>query len=166
MRYRKFKASDVPGLYIMDSTVMSEGDILEIARQLSQDRLRKGRSLISHERTKAYLQNLMQGYEHEVFAMVMLDPLLRVIRFQELFRGSISASSIYPREVVKTALAHNAVAVILAHNHPSGISVPSQADIQSTKQLKDALALVDIRVVDHIVVGRDGCTSMSETGQM
>lgn len=166
MRYQKFKASQVPGLYIMDSTVMSEGEILAMARQLSQDRLSKGRALGTPTRTKDYLQALMRDYEHEVFAMVLLDAQHRIIRFHELFRGTVSASSVYPREVVKTALAHNAVALILAHNHPSGIPTPSQADIQCTEHLKTALSLVDIKVLDHIVVGREGCYSFAEHGQI
>ena len=166
MRYPKFRASDIPGLYILDSTVMSEGDILAMARQLSHDSLSKGRFLVMPGPTKDYLQNLMQHYEHEVFAVVLLDALQRVIGFHELFRGTVNASTIYPREVVKLALAHNAVAAVFAHNHPSGVSIPSQADLDTTKRLKDALALVDVRVVDHIVVGRDGCTSLAETGRI
>lgn len=166
MRYRKFKASEIQGLYVLDSTVMSEGDILAMARQLSRDRLAKGRFLVTPERTKDYLQNLMQDYEHEVFAMVLLDSMQRIIGFHELFRGTINTSAVYPREVVKLALANNAVAAIFAHNHPSGVSAPSPADIETTQRLKSALALVDIRVLDHIVVGRYGSTSLAEIGRM
>ncbi|WP_323028620.1 RadC family protein [Castellaniella defragrans] len=166
MRHPKFKASDIPGLYILDSTVMSEGDILAMARQLSHDGMTKGRFLVMPGPTRDYLQNLMQHYEHEVFAVVLLDALHRIIGFHELFRGTVNALSVYPREVVKLALAHNAVAAVFAHNHPSGVSIPSRADIDITKRLKDALALVDVRVLDHIVVGREGCTSLAETGQM
>jgi len=166
MRYPKFRASDIPGLYILDSTVMSEGDILAMARQLSHDGMSKGRFLVMPGPTTDYLQNLMQHYEHEVFAVVLLDALQRIIGFHELFRGTVSASTVYPREVVKLALANNAVAAVFAHNHPSGVSIPSQADIETTKRLKDALALVDVRVIDHIVVGRDGCTSLAETGRI
>ncbi len=166
MRYRKFKASEIQGLYVLDSTVMSEGDILAMARQLSRDRLAKGRFLVTPERTKDYLQNLMQDYEHEVFAMVLLDSMQRIIGFHELFRGTINTSAVYPREVVKLALANNAVAAIFAHNHPSGVSAPSPADIETTQRLKSALALVEIRVLDHIVVGRYGSTSLAEIGRM
>ncbi|WP_323011283.1 JAB domain-containing protein [Castellaniella sp.] len=145
---------------------MSEGDILAMARQLSRDRLAKGRFLVTPERTKDYLQNLMQDYEHEVFAMVLLDSMQRIIGFHELFRGTINTSAVYPREVVKLALANNAVAAIFAHNHPSGVSAPSPADIETTQRLKSALALVEIRVLDHIVVGRYGSTSLAEIGRM
>uniref|UniRef100_UPI0033418DEC JAB domain-containing protein n=1 Tax=Castellaniella defragrans TaxID=75697 RepID=UPI0033418DEC len=166
MRYQKFKASKTRGLYVLDSATMSEGDILTMARQLSRDRLAKGRFLVAPERTKDYLQNMMQDYEHEVFAVVLLNAIHRIIGFHELFRGTVNASTVYTREVVKLALANNAVAAIFAHNHPSGVSTPSLADIQTTQHLKTALALVDVRVLDHIVVGHDGCASLAEMGKL
>jgi DNA repair protein RadC len=102
-------------------------------------------------------------YEHEVFACLMLDNRNRVIAFRELFRGTIDGASVYPREVVKQALADNAAAVIFAHNHPSGATEPSQADIAITERLKKALALIDVRVLDHLIVG-DEVTSFAERG--
>lgn len=113
-----------------------------------------------------YLQILLQEYEHEVFAVLLLDNKHRVIQFQELFRGTLDGASVYPREVVKLALAHNAAAVILVHNHPSGDPVPSQADRVLTIKLKQALELVSIRTLDHIVVGREGCVSLAELGDL
>jgi DNA repair protein RadC len=97
-------------------------------------------------------------------ARLLLDNRHRVLRFTELFRGTINGASVHPREVVKTALQHNAAAVILAHNHPSGVAEPSAADRQLTDRLKDALELVDIRVLDHLVVGDAGCVSFAERG--
>jgi DNA repair protein RadC len=95
-----------------------------------------------------------------------LDNRHRVIGFEELFRGTLDGATVHPREVVKRALAHNAAAVILAHNHPSGVAEPSQADELITRRLKDSLALVDIRVLDHLVVGDSHCESMAERGLM
>lgn len=103
------------------------------------------------------------GSEREVFAVMLLDNQHRLIEFKELFQGTIDAASVYPREVVKTALKANAAAVIFAHNHPSGDPEPSQADRRITTRLQDALALIDVRVLDHIVVGEQ-CTSFAERG--
>ena len=103
---------------------------------------------------------------HEVFCCLFLDNRHRVLRFDELFRGTIDGTSVYPREVVKEALAVNAAAVILAHNHPSGVAEPSQADERITKRLKSALELVDIRLLDHLIIG-DGCaTSLASRGML
>ena len=106
------------------------------------------------EATKQFLTYKMINYEREVFAVMMLDNQHRLKEFNELFFGTIEAAGVYPREVVKAVLAVNAAAVILAHNHPSGEAEPSQADKQITKRLTDALALIDVRVLDHIVVGK------------
>ncbi len=98
--------------------------------------------------------------------MLFLDSQHRVIRFEELFRGTINAASVYPREVLKAALAYNAAAVILVHNHPSGDPEPSDADRRITERLKEVLGLMDIRVIDHVVVGCDGCRSFAEMGYL
>ena len=113
--------------------------------------------------TRNYLRTRLRDYHHEVFACLMLDNRNRIIAFRELFRGTIDSANVYPREVVKQALADNAAAVILAHNHPSGICEPSQADIRITERLQQALGLVDIRVLDHVIVG-DEITCLSERG--
>ena len=129
--------------------------VLEMATRHLGEQLKRQHSLTSAADTRHYLQSLMRDYEQEVFGCLMLDNKHRVIVFRELFRGSISSASVYPREVVKQALADNAAAVILAHNHPSGIAEPSQSDIQITERLQSALALVDIRLLDHLVIGDD-----------
>jgi DNA repair protein RadC len=116
--------------------------------------------------TETFLQARMRHLGHEVFCCLFLDNRHRVLRFDELFRGTIDGTSVYPREVVKEALAVNAAAVILAHNHPSGVAEPSQADERITKRLKSALELVDIRLLDHLIVG-DGCaTSLASRGML
>ncbi|MCY1381771.1 hypothetical protein D9M69_697220 [compost metagenome] len=112
----------------------------------------------------SYLQILLQGYQHEVFALLLLDCKHRVIQFEELFRGTLDGASVYPREVVKVALEHNAAAMVMVHNHPSGDPEPSQADRVLTSRLKQALEMVGVRTLDHIVVGAEGCVSLAEQG--
>jgi DNA repair protein RadC len=112
---------------------------------------------------KEFLKLKLGAHDREVFAVMFLDNQHQLIEFEELFFGTIDAASIYPREVVKAALNHNAAAVVFAHNHPSGIAEPPQADRRITQRLVDALKLVDIRVLDHIVVGED-CVSFAEKG--
>lgn len=120
----------------------------------------------SPQDTKDYLRLKMSEYEHEVFAMLLLDTRHRLIEYVELFRGTIDECSVHPREVVKTALAHNASAVIFAHNHPSGDAEPSHADRTLTDQLKESLKLVDVRSLDHIIVGAESAVSFAERGLM
>ncbi|MWV18275.1 DNA repair protein RadC [Pseudomonas sp. L-22-4S-12] len=163
MRLHKLKASDSTGTYLVESPV-TETDILLMARQLASLRLRRGRALTSPKEVFSHLQALLADYGHEVFALLLLDSRHRVIAFQEVFRGTLDGASVYPREVVKIALEHNAAAVILVHNHPSGDPEPSQADIKLTRSLQDALNLVGTRTLDHIVVGHEGCLSLAERG--
>jgi len=137
--------------------------VLEMARRHLGEELKRKHALSSPADTRRYLQALMRDFEHEVFGCVMLDNKHRVITFRALFNGSISSASVYPREVVKQALADNAAAVILAHNHPSGIAEPSQSDIHITRRLVEALELVDIRVLDHFIIG-DEVVCFSERG--
>lgn len=165
MRLHKLKASETVGAYEVESPV-TEDDILLMARQLANLRLRRGRALISPQEVFSHLQTLLADYEHEVFALLMLDSKHRVLGFHELFRGTLDGASVYPREVVKIALQYNAAAMILVHNHPSGDPEPSQADRVLTQKLKEALDLVGVRTLDHIVVGREGCTSMAELGAL
>jgi len=136
---------------------------LEIAHRHFAETLANEDCLTRPAQTIKYLRARLRDYDYEVFACLMLDNRNRVIAFRELFRGTIDGASVYPREVVKQALADNAAAVILAHNHPSGVCEPSQADIRITESLQQALALVDIRVLDHVIVG-DGATCLSERG--
>ena len=138
--------------------------VLEMGRRHLSERLQRGDVLSSPADTRRYLQAHLGHYPYEVFAVLFLDNRHRVIAYEELFRGTIDGASVHPREVVRRALAHNAAALILAHNHPSGVSEPSQADRQITLRLRDALALVDVRVLDHLVVGDVECTSLAERG--
>jgi DNA repair protein RadC len=138
--------------------------VLEMSRRHLQQQLQESTALTSPTATRSYLQARLRHYPHEVFSCLFLDNRHRVICFEELFRGTIDGASVYPREVVKRALAHNAAALILAHNHPSGIPEPSQADRQITDHLKRSLALVDIRVLDHIIVGEGEPVSLAERG--
>ncbi len=137
--------------------------IMEIANRHLSESIKRQDCLTNPADTIAYLHSQLRDRQHEVFACVMLDNRNRVIAFREMFRGTINGASVYPREIVKQALADNAASVILAHNHPSGVADPSQADIQITERLKKALSLVDIRVLDHVIIG-DETLSFSERG--
>jgi len=138
--------------------------VLEMSRRHLESKLTRGDALSDATSTKDYLQQRLRHYTHEVFACLFLDNKHRMISFEELFRGTIDGASVYPREVVKQALAQNAAAVIFAHNHPSGVAEPSQADYAITERLKTALNTVDIRVLDHIVVGDGETVSFAEIG--
>jgi DNA repair protein RadC len=137
---------------------------IELARRHYQQLMMTGSALANPRATREFLRMRLRDLPHEVFAVVYLDNRHRVIGFEELFRGTIDGASVHPREVVKQALAKNAAAVILTHNHPSGLAEPSQADELITRRLKEALALVDIRVLDHLVVGDGVCESFAERG--
>lgn len=138
--------------------------VLEMGRRHLWERLSRGEALGGPEDTRRFLTARLRQYPHEVFACLFLDNRHRVIAFEELFRGTIDAASVYPREVVRRTLDHNAAAVILAHNHPSGVAEPSRADESLTRRLRDALALVDVRVLDHVVVGDGETVSFAERG--
>lgn len=137
---------------------------LEMARRHLDEKLRRGEALSSAADTRRYLLAQLRGYPHEVFACLFLDSRHRIIRYEELFFGTIDGASVHPREVVRRALHHNAAAVIFAHNHPSGVAEPSQADRHITARLRDALSLIDVRVLDHIVVGDGETVSLAERG--
>lgn len=138
--------------------------VLELSRRYLQSALQRGVSLQNAVETADYLAAELRGYPHEVFACLFLDNRHRVICFEELFFGTIDGASVYPREVVRRALKHNAAAVIFAHNHPSGIAEPSQADITITQRLKESLGLIDVRVLDHFVVGDGSPISFAQRG--
>lgn len=138
--------------------------ILEVARQVIDQKMQRGEQFTSPQATKDYLQMKLAGLEHEVFAVLFLDNQHRLIAYREMFRGTLDSASVHPREVVKEALALNAGAMIIAHNHPSGHPEPSAADRQITKRLQEALALVDVRVLDHLVVGGFMSVSFAERG--
>ena len=135
------------------------------ALKLLEETMRTGESVLASPRhVREYLTLRLAPREYEIFAALWLDAQNRVIACEELFRGTLTQTSVYPREVVKSALRHNAAAVILAHNHPSGIAEPSRADELLTQSLKSALALVDVKVLDHFIVGGTAVMSFAERG--
>ncbi len=138
--------------------------VIEMARRATRQRLATAPVFDSPQAVKDHVALQLGGLPHEVFLVLFLDAQHRLVAGEELFRGTLGQTSVYPREVVKRALAHNAGAVILAHNHPSGLAEPSRADEFLTQSLKAALALVDVRVLDHLVVGRGVVVSFAERG--
>lgn len=137
---------------------------LEMSRRHIQEQLQHENALTSPTLTRDYLTSKLIGRPYEVFCCLYLDNQHRVIKFEELFRGTIDGASVYPREVVKNTLDNQAAAIIFAHNHPSGVAEPSMADQQITQRLVSALALIDVRVLDHIIVGNGETTSFAERG--
>lgn len=137
---------------------------LEMARRHLRETLERGDAITSPDLTRAFLLRHLRDYPYEVFAALFLDTRHRVIRYEELFRGTVDGASVYPREVARKALHLNAAAVIFAHNHPSGIADPSASDRAITDRLRQALALFDIRVLDHIVIGDGETFSFAEHG--
>lgn len=138
--------------------------VLEMARRHLSASMQAGDLLSSPQLVRDYLRAQLRHRQRELFAVLWLDNQNRLIAYEELFQGTIDGASVYPREVVKQALARNAAAVILAHNHPSGVAEPSQADQRLTRRLQAALELVDIRVLDHLVVGEGEIVSFAERG--
>jgi DNA repair protein RadC len=146
------------------SRSVSQEEIIELATCIMNGRFERLDVLHNPSETKNYLVIQLSQLEQEVFGCIYLDTRHRVICFEKLFYGTIDGASVHPREVVKNAIRHNAAAVILAHNHPSGVAEPSTADQRLTQRLKDALSLVDVRLIDHIVVGGAGAASFAELG--
>lgn len=138
--------------------------VLEIARRYLQETIQRDNVLTNPYETRHFLTARLRSYEHEVFACLFLDNAHRVIRYEELFHGTINSTTVHPREVVKQALNYNAAAVIFAHNHPSGMAEPSAADQYITQQLKQALHIIDVRVLDHFIIGDGQITSFMERG--
>ena len=151
---------DAQGRYLPASV----DQILEAARQAIEQKMQRGAEFTSPVLVKEYLRTKLVGFEHEVFAVLFLDTRHRLIEYAEMFRGTIDSASVYPRDVVKEALRLNAAAVIVSHNHPSGNPEPSGADRALTQQLTQALALVDVRVLDHVIVAGHTTTSFAERG--
>ncbi|WGW00144.1 DNA repair protein RadC [Vibrio sp. YMD68] len=137
--------------------------VLEKAADILAQSFEVGDAYTNPSNVKQFLGCKLAHYEREVFAVMFLDNQHQLIAFDELFQGTVDAASVYPREVVKAALKHNASAVIFSHNHPSGVAEPSQADRKITRRLVDALALIDVRVLDHIVIGKES-VSFAERG--
>ena len=140
--------------------------VLEMGRRHLAERLRRDSALESPQAVRDYLKSLLRHEHHEVFGCLFMDSKHRMLAFEVLFRGSIDSASVYPRQVVKRALAHNAAAVIFCHNHPSGITDPSEADRTLTQRLTEALDLIEVRVLDHVIVGDGEPLSMVEHGWM
>ena len=139
---------------------------LELSRRYLHARLAEADVLNSPEATRDYLKLKLYSLPYEAFVCLFLDNRHRVIRVEELFRGTIDGASVHPREVVRKVIETNAAAVIFAHNHPSGVAEPSQADLRITQRLKDALALIEVRVLDHLIIGEGRGTSLAERGLM
>ncbi len=137
---------------------------LEMGRRYLAERLKRGSALNSVDDTRAYLQAELRDRTQEVFCCLFLDNRHRVLAFEELFRGTLNGTAVYPREVVRRAIGHNAAAVILVHNHPSGVAEPSRADELLTVRLKEALAMIDVRLLDHLIVGDGETVSFGERG--
>lgn len=143
---------------------LEKQSVVQLALKILRARHRRGRLLSSPVETRQYLQIVFEGYRNEVFGAIFLDNRHRLLGVEELFFGTIDGASVHPRVVVQRALDLNSAAVIFAHNHPSGVAEPSRADEVLTRRLKEALALVDVRVLDHIVVGCEGTVSFAERG--
>jgi DNA repair protein RadC len=156
--------SSVPG--IGDVRLATLAAVRELAQRYFEETLPVGDAIRSPADTEIFLKARLRDREHEVFCCLYLDNRHRVLAFEELFRGTIDGTSVYPREVVKQALAANAAAVILAHNHPSGVAEPSQADERITGRIRSALELVDIRLLDHLIIGDGSVTSLASRGKI
>ena len=160
-----FKSINPQGHYQLAEPVNAQ-TILKMANYLTRQRLKKGTDLSHPESVYRYIQTHLQNQEREVFAVILLDQQHRVLCYQELFTGTLNQAIVYPREVVKMALIHNAAALILVHNHPSGDPSPSQADITLTQAIKKALSLIEVRTLDHLVVGYEGYRSLAQMDKM
>jgi DNA repair protein RadC len=156
--------TDVPGLGPAKYAQLNA--VIELARRAISDEMMSGESMCSPQAAKEYLRLAMAGRPYESFHVLFLDVRNRLIAARELFRGTLTHTSVYPREVVREALARNAASVMLAHNHPSGLPDPSEADVLLTRSLVQALALVDVRILDHFVVAGHRVHSFAENGQI
>ncbi|MFY0991790.1 RadC family protein [Halomonas sp. C05BenzN] len=166
----RYSSPNVPQLFVRDSDgnylAAPDDHVIDVARQVVERSVSKGVKLNSPTRVREFLWLKLAGYDHEVFGAIFLDSQHRVIEFSELFHGTLDSASVYPREVVKAALHHNAGAVIFTHNHPSGEPDPSDADRRITQRLQEALGLIEVRVLDHIVVGGSDSVSFAERGYL
>lgn len=165
MLHHKLIAGEHPGTYrVID--LVTDDDLLTIAQSVARQKLAKSIAITDKHLAHQALQGLLQTRDREVFAALFLDNQHRILAYEELFLGTLSAATVYPRDVVKRALHHNAAALMLVHNHPSGHPEPSRADIEITQRLQSTLALVDIRTLDHLVVGTEGVVSLAERGHL
>ncbi|WP_416139227.1 RadC family protein [Halomonas sp. HK25] len=166
----RYSPSNAPQLFVRDSDgnylAAPDDRVIDAARLVVERSVSKGVKLNTPNRVREFLWLKLAGYDHEVFGAIFLDTQHRVIEFSELFHGTLDSASVYPREVVKAALHHNAGAVIFTHNHPSGEPDPSDADRRITQRLQEALGLIEVRVLDHIVVGGSDSVSFAERGYL
>jgi DNA repair protein RadC len=152
-------------LEVTTMSVREQDQILAVSRKIIATRIRGERvGLTSASQGKDYVYDYMRGFEHEVFCCLFLDSQHQVIEMVEMFQGTINQAPVFPREIAKAALKHNAAAVILAHNHPSGVAEPSRADRDITETIAEAMTLLDVRVLDHFVVGDHTVYSFAEHG--
>ena len=140
--------------------------VLELSKRYQYQRLHHGNALTTPELARIYLQSCLDHRQREVFMVLFLNSQYHVVASEELFVGTLNRACVYPREIVKRVLAHNAAAVIFAHNHPSGVAEPSDADVLLTQRLVEALALVEVKVLDHMVIGGGEVVSLAERGEM
>jgi len=144
----------------------TDSHILAAARIAAESLISDRDAMGNPDAVKRYFQSKLAGMGHEVAAVLYLNSQFKVIRYMEMSHGTLTQASVYPREIVKTALRLNAAAIIMSHNHPSGIPEPSEADLALTRHLKQALALIDVRLLDHVIVAGQGSTSLAERGQV
>lgn len=149
-----------------ETRIATWDEVIGAAREMMSAKVRHRTSMTSPRLVKEFLSIKLGTLEHEMFCVLLLDKRHRLIEYVELFRGTIDGASVHPREIVKLALAKNAAAVVLAHPHPSGVAEPSQADELITQRVKDALALVDIRVLDHLIIAAGEVVSLAERGTL
>ena len=148
----------------MTGLSLSENDVLDWAQAILEERFKRSNYLTSPALVRSYLTAQLATEEREVFGVILLDNQHGVLAFERLFYGTLDSASVYPREVIKTVLNANAAAVIITHNHPSGNPEPSQADIVLTNRLRDALTTVDVRLLDHLIIGGTDSVSLAERG--
>tara|TARA_Y100001963_G_C6764253_1_gene441347 strand:- start:580 stop:1071 length:492 start_codon:yes stop_codon:yes gene_type:complete len=160
---RKFQITESPGVYQVKSTV-TDSEIIEMAAIIAHRRLQKGQSLKSPQLVSKHLQVYLHDREYEVFGIIFVDSQHQIITTEEIFKGTVDACAVYPREIAKRALQLNAKAVVLFHNHPSGDPRVSAADKAITYKIKSALDILDVNVLDHIIVGFEGTCSFAELG--
>ncbi len=158
----KFQASETEGKYIVITQEIDKNDILSMAISIAKNDLATGKPIKKPEDAVESLRSLLMSETREIFAVLFLDSQHRVIKLEEMFKGTINLASVYPREIVKRVLELNSAKIILCHNHPSGITVPSPSDIKITSRIKSCLNLFDVEILDHFIVSPESYTSFQE----
>ena len=158
-----FKCTEQSGYYTVAHPV-SEQQIIDFAKSIISNRFHHGKPITSPSEANEFLQSKLATRQREIFGVIFLSNKNEIIAYEELFKGTIDQTAVYPREILKRTLFHNASAVVLSHNHPSGHPQPSQSDISITKKIKEALDLIDVRTLDHIIVAGNNSQSLAELG--